>query len=143
MVPSPESAVGSHARCEHSGQNSFGGMASAPQRPHRTAVSWPSRAFSKNLCSVTTGSVTAEERDEHGGGVAAQRVGEPDAGAVDLARTGVGAQLGDDLGDLGGAGRPDRMALGLEAARRVHGDLATEARPALLGGETAGARLEK
>src|SRR5436853_4935129 len=112
MVPSPESVVGCHARSEHSGQNSRGGMASAPQRPHRTAASSPAPAFSKNCFCVSIGSVTPEQRDEHGGGVAAERVGEPDARPVHLASAGVVAELGDDLGDLRGAGGADWMALG-------------------------------
>src|SRR5207253_855148 len=118
-------------------------MASAPQRLQRTACSSPAPAFSKNSFCVSIASVTSEERDEHGGRVAAERVGEADAGAVDLARAGVVTELRDDLGDLGGAGGADRMALGLEPARRIHGDLAAEAGPALLGRHAAGARLEE
>src|SRR5919106_5955953 len=143
MVPSPDSATGSHWRCEHSGQNSLGGTARAPHRPQRTAVSCPSRAFSKKWRSVITGSVTAEERHEHGGGVAAERVSETDPGAIDLPPGRLAPQLGDHLGDLGGAGGADGVPLGLEAARRVDGNLATQARPPLLGGGAAGAGLEQ
>src|SRR2546426_2893046 len=103
----------------------------------------PSRARSKNWFSVTPVSVTAEEAHEHGGRVAAERVGEPATGALALPRARLVAQLGDDLADLGRARGADRMALGLEPARGVHGDLAAEARPALLGREPARARLEE
>src|SRR5690349_17066261 len=127
MVPSPESVAGSQARAEHSGQNSRGGMASAPQDPQRTAASSPAPAFSKNCFWVSIGSVTAEQRDEHGGGVAAERVGESDARAVHLTPAGVVAQLRDDLGDLRGAGGADRMPLGLEPARGIHRHLAADA----------------
>src|SRR5512132_1043498 len=127
MVPSPESVVGSQARSEHSGQNSRGGMASAPQRPQRTAASSPAPAFSKNCFWVSMGSVSPEQRDEHGGGVAAERVGESDTRAIHLASAGVVAQLRDDLRDLRGAGGADRMALGLEPARGIHGHLAAHA----------------
>src|SRR5207249_6316033 len=69
-------------------------------------------------CALPISSVTSEERDEHGGRVAAERVGEADPGAVDLARAGVVTELRDDLGDLGGAGGADRMALGLRSEER-------------------------
>src|SRR2546422_8249222 len=44
-----------------------GGMASPPHFPQRTPVSWPPRARWKKPCSVSTGSVTAEEArsEEH------------------------------------------------------------------------------
>src|SRR5215470_882184 len=100
MVPSPERAAGCQARAEHSGQNSRGGMARAPQRPQRTAASSPPAAFSKNCFCVSIASLTAEQRNQNGRRVAAERVGEADAGAVDLARAGVVAKLRDDLGDL-------------------------------------------
>src|SRR6266404_3031185 len=143
MVPSPESAAGCQAFSEHSGQNVRGGMARAPQRLQRTATSSPAPALSKNSFCVSIGSLATEERHQHGGGVAAQRVGEADAGAVYLAPAGVVTELGDDLGDLGGAGGADRMALGLEPARGIHGNLAAEAGPALLGRHAAGAGLEE
>src|SRR6185503_2370707 len=107
MVPSPESAAGCQLRSEHSGQNSRGGMASAPQRAQRTPASSPAAAFSKNCFWVSIGSVTAEQRDEHGGRVAAERVGEPHLRAVHLAPAGVVTELRDDLGDLRGAGGAD------------------------------------
>src|SRR5512145_2487047 len=124
-------------------QNSLGGMASSPQRPQRMPVSVPSRARSKKLLRVITGSATAEQADQDGRGVAAERVGKADLGPIHLAATGLAAELGDDLHDLGGAGGPDRVALGLEAAGGVDGHLATQARPALLGGDAARARLEE
>src|SRR5262249_36719695 len=92
---------------------------------------------------VITGSATAEEADENGRGVAAERVGEADLGPVDLPTAGLAAQLGDDLHDLGSAGRADRVALGLEAAGGVDGHLAAQARPALFGGDSPRARLEQ
>src|SRR5207247_2711628 len=131
MVPSPDSGVGLQPRWPHASQNSLGGISRLPQRPHLMAVRRPSRAVSKKFLSVIAASLTAEHAHEDGGGVAAEGVGETDPRAIDLARARLTAKLGDDLDDLSGAGRPDRMSLGLQAARRVHGDLAAEARPAL------------
>src|SRR5258706_12293570 len=107
MVPSPESVVGCQERSAHSGQNSRGGMARARQGPRRTAWSSPAPAFSKNCFCVSIASLTPEQRDEHGGGVAAERVGEADARAIHLAPAGVVAELRDDLGDLRSAGGAD------------------------------------
>src|SRR3990167_1348802 len=118
-------------------------MASSPHFPQRTPVNCPSRARSKKWRSVTTGSATAEETHEHGGGVSAEGVGEAGPGTVHLPGPGFPAELGDDLGDLGRARRADRMPLRLEPARRVHRDLAADARPALLRGEAARAGLEE
>src|SRR5262249_58158349 len=105
------------------------------------AVSRPAPAVSKNVLSVIAVSATAEHAHEHGGRVAAEGMGETDLGTVDLARPGLAAKLGHDLDDLSGAGGADRMALGLQAARRVHGNLAAEARPAFLGRDPARAPL--
>src|SRR2546426_6622921 len=150
MVPSPESGTGSQRRARHSGQSSFGGTARAPQPPQRIRVSAPSRACAKRGPSVTQevslpceDSLTAEEAQEEGGGVAAEGVGEAATRALDLPRTRLTAQLRDDLADLRRAGGADRVALGLQPARWVYGDLAAQARPALLGGEAARARLEE
>src|SRR2546425_4821850 len=150
MVPSPESGTGSQRRAPHSGQSSFGGTARAPQPPQRIPVSAPSRACAKKRPSVTPevslpweASLTAEEAQGDGGGVAAGGGGEAATRALDLPRTRLTAQLRDDLADLRRAGGADRMALGLQPARRVHGDLAAQAGPALLGGEAARARLEE
>src|SRR3990167_9249703 len=133
MVPSPLSGTGAHARCWQAGQNSFGGIASSPHLPQRMPVRRPARASSKKLFSVITRSVTAEQADQDGGGVAAQGVSEADAGAIHLAGAGLAAELGDDLADLRGARGADGMPLGLEPAGRIHRDLAAEARPPLLG----------
>src|SRR5262245_42794964 len=108
MVPSPQSGTGCHARSLQDGQNSFGGMARAPQRWQRMPTSSPAPAFSKKARCEIAGSLTAEQGDQDSRGVAAQRVGQPDAGAVDLTGPGVLAELGDDLGDLRGAGGADR-----------------------------------
>src|SRR5215831_10161722 len=143
MVPSPLSGTGCHARSLQDGQNSFGGMARAPQRWHRIPTSSPVLAFSKKARCEIAASLTAEQGNQHGGGVAAQRVGQPDAGAVYLARAGVLAELGDDLGDLRGAGGADWMAFGFEPAGRIHRHLAADTRPALLGRDAAGTRLEE
>src|SRR5262245_45268015 len=143
IVPSPASVTGSHARCWHAGQYSLGGITSSLHLPQRRAVSAPSRAFSKKCLSVITGSVTAEEAHEHGGEVAAERVGQADTGALDLPRPGLAAKLGGDLGDLRGAGRADGMSFRLEPTGRIDGQLAAEGRPALLGGDAARARLEE
>src|SRR5882762_1321402 len=143
MVPSPESGTGSQRRAPHSAHSSFGGTASAPQAPQRIPVSAPSRACSKKRPSVTRDSLTAEEAHEDGGGVAAEGMGEAAPRALDLPRTRLAAQLRDDLADLRRPGGADRVALGLQPARRVHGNLAAQARPALLGGEAARARLEE
>src|SRR5262245_53469522 len=143
MVPSPLSGTGCHARSLQEEQNSFGGMARAPQCWHRMPTSSPVLAFSKKARCEIAGSLTAEQGNQDGGGVAAQRVGQPDAGAVHLARAGVLAQLGDDLGDLGGAGGADGMALGLEPAGRIDRHLAAETRPALLRRDAARTRLEE
>src|SRR5258706_12925382 len=141
MVPSPLSGTVSHARLPHAAQSSLGGMVSSPHSRQRMPVSRPARTSAKKRCSVTTSSVTAEQAHEHGGGVAAKGVSEPGPGALDLPRPRFPAQLGDDLGDLGGAGGADGMALGLEPARRIDRDLAAHAGPALLGGHAARARL--
>src|SRR5262249_45135755 len=107
------------------------------------AVSRPSRAVSKNVFSVTAVSVTAEQAHENGRRVAAERVGEADSGVIDLARAGLAAKLGDDLDDLSRAGCPDWMSLGLQATRRVHRNLAAEARPAFLRRDATRSRLEQ
>src|SRR5207244_11013888 len=114
-------------------------------RDRTAAAGWPAR---RSGCSARltarpcrpyrrtpsgSASLAAEQGHEHGGGVAAQRVREADAGAVHLAAAGIVTQLGDDLGDLGGAGGADRMALGLQTTRGIHGNLAAEAGPPLLG----------
>ena len=65
------------------------------------------------------------------------------ARALDLAQAGFATQLGDDLGDLRGARGADGMPLGLEAARRVDGELAAEAGPTLLRREASSAGLEE
>src|SRR5215831_7303421 len=118
-------------------------MASSPHLPQRIPVSRPARASSKKCFSVSTRSVTAEEAHEDGGGIAAEGVREPGPSALDLTRSRLAAELGDDFRDLGGPGGADGMALGLEAARGIHGDLAAEARPPLLGGHPARPRLEE
>ena len=51
-------------------------------------------------------------------------MGEPDGGALDLAVACLTAEVGADLPDVGDAGRRDRMALRLEAARHVDRRLA-------------------
>src|SRR5262245_8726069 len=143
MVPSPASATDSQPRLPQEAQNSLGGIASSPQSVQRMAVSRPARTSAKKSFRLTTSSVTAKQAHEHGGSVAAQCVGEAGARALDLARSRLAAELGHDLGDLGGASGADRMALGLEAAGDVDGDLAAKARPALLGRGAAHARLEE
>src|SRR5262245_43069318 len=143
MVPAPDSGTGSHRRAPHSGHSSLGGTARAPQPPQRMAVSAPSRTCSKNRPRVSVDSVTTEQTDEHGRGVAAERVGEAASGALDLTRSCLAAQLRDDLADLRGARRSNRMAFGLQPARWVHRNLAAEAGPAFLGSRTADSRLEE
>ena len=76
--------------------------------------------------------VPAEEAHEHGRRVPAERVGQPDPGALDLASSRLAAQLRGDLGHLRRARRPDRVTLGLEPPGRVDGDPPPEARLALL-----------
>src|SRR5262249_10578011 len=88
-------------------------------------------------------SLAAEHAHADRGRVAAERVDQARLCAVDLTPSGFAAELGDDLGHLRGAGRADRMALGLEPAGRVDGHLSAEARPALLRGDAARARLEE
>src|SRR5262245_6587516 len=139
MVPSPDSGVGLQSRWPQASQNSLGGISRLPQRPHLIAVRRPSRAVSKKLLSVTGASLTAEHAHEDGGGVAAEGVGETDPRTVDLALARLAAKLGHDLDDLCRAGRSDRVSLGLQTARGVHGDLAAEACPALLGRHASGA----
>src|SRR6266536_1114060 len=143
MRPTPASGSGVQSRSWQQGQNSFGGMASSPHLPHRIPVRRPARASSKKCLSVSTRSATAKEAHEHGGGVAAQGVRQARSRARDLPGARLTPKLGGDLGDLRGADGADRVALGLETARRVDGDLASEARPALLGGRAARARLEE
>src|SRR5262249_20280562 len=143
MVPSPERGTGSHRRAPHSGHSSLGGTASAPQLRQRMAVSAPSRTCSKNWPRLTVDSVTTEQTDEHGRGVAAERVGEAASRALDLTRSRFAAQLRDHLADLRGAGRPDRMAFGFEPTRWVDRNLAAQARPALFRRQSAHAGLEE
>src|SRR3989442_9345856 len=112
-------------------------MASSPHPPQRTPVSPPSGARRKNCCNVMTGSVTAEQAHEDGGGVAAEGVGEADTRVAHLTRARLAAELGDDLRDLRRTRRTDRVPFGLEAARRVDGDGAAEARQPLGRGAAA------
>src|SRR5512132_969853 len=118
-------------------------MASMPQPLHLMPVSVPCRARSKKFWRVTPGSVTAEQAHEDGRGVAAQGVGEAGPGTFHLAPPGFTTQLRDDLGDLRGTRGTDRVALGLEPARRVHRHLAAQARLALLRRDAARAGLEQ
>src|SRR5207253_1095403 len=143
MAPPPAKGMGAQSRSWHAGQNSLGGMARSPHRRHRIAVSRPARASSKKCLSVTTRSATAEKADEDRGGVAAEGVRQARARALDLAQAGFATQLGDDHGDLRGARGADGMPLGLEAARRVDGELAAEAGPTLLRRETSSAGFEE
>src|SRR5687767_14228182 len=113
MVPSPASGTDSQARLPQDAQNSFGGMASSPHWVQRIPVSRPARTSAKKSFRLTTSSVTAKQAHEHGGGIAAQRVGEPGPGALHLPGAGLAAELGHDLGYLGGAGGADGMSLGL------------------------------
>src|SRR5262245_33352294 len=124
MVPSPESGTGAQRRAPHSGHNSLGGTASAPHASQRIAVSAPSRTCSKKRPMVTVESVTPKQTGENGGRVAAERVGQAAARTLDLSRARLAAQLRDDLADLRRARRPDRMALCLQPARRIHRNLA-------------------
>src|ERR671918_1326902 len=110
MLPSPESGAGSQARWPQAAQYSCGGMASTPHFAQRIPVSVPWRTRSKKPFSVVTASVTTEQADQHGGGVASEGVGETDPGALDLAAIGLAAELGDDFDDLGRAGGPDGVA---------------------------------
>src|SRR5688572_14215894 len=142
-LPVPCRGTSSHRRSWQLGQSSFGGIASSPQLPHRIAESRPSRASSKKPFSVITRSVTAEQAHQDRRGIAAEGVHEARRGAIDLSRARFTAKLRDDLADLRGAGRPDGVALGLESAGGVDGDLAAEARPSLFGSQAAGARLEE
>src|SRR5262247_4154623 len=118
-------------------------MASSPHLPQRMPVSRPARASSKKCFSVSTFSGTAGETHENSGRVASEGVGQAGARAVDLAPAGLAAELGDDLRDLGSAGGAVGMPLRLKAAGWVHGNLASEARPAFFRGHTARARLEE
>src|SRR5262245_18769392 len=132
IVPAPDKVVVRQSRAPQAAQNSLGGLASSPHLPQRTPVSLPARTPSKNILSVIPASLTAEQAPQHGGGVAAQGMGEAHAGGVDLARRGLAAKLGDDLDNLSRPGGPDRVALGLESAGGIDGDLASEARRAFL-----------
>src|SRR3989338_1605071 len=144
MTPSPASGAGSHARAWQAGQSARGGISSAPHLVQRIPVSSPSRTRSKKRLSVTApGSVTAEQAHADGRGVAAEGVGEALPGALDLAGAGILAELRDDLADLRGARRADRMPFRLESAGDVHRDLAAEARQALGDGAPPGAGLEE
>src|SRR5262249_45398820 len=102
---------------------SLGGIARTPHPPQRMPVSRPARASSKKCLRLTTPSVTTEETHEHGGGVAAERVDETHAAALDLPPPGFAANLGGDLGDLGRPGGADRMSLGLEPAGGIDREL--------------------
>src|SRR5215470_8611623 len=116
-APLPASGTAVNRYSSQVGQNSLGGMASSPHLPQRIPVSRPARASSKKCFRVNTCSVTAEEAHDDGGRIAAEGVREPGASALDLTRSRLAPELGDDFRDLGGAGGADGMALGLEAAR--------------------------
>src|SRR5437870_11834760 len=103
-------------------------MASSPHLPQRTPVSSPSRARWKNWCNVMTGSVTAEQAHEDGGGVAAEGVGEADTRVAHLTRARLAAELGDDLRDPRRIRRTALVHFGLEAALRVDGEASAESR---------------
>src|ERR1700730_18419665 len=109
-------------------------MASSPHLPQRMPVSRPSRASSKKCFSVSTRSVTAEEAHEHGGRIPSEGMRQARASALDLTRPRLTTKLGDDLGDLGGAGRADGMALGLQAAGGIDAERPAETGPAPLVG---------
>src|SRR5262252_2539660 len=141
--PSPDRGTLSHALWWQVPQNSLGGTASVPQRAQRMPVRVPRRADSRNSPAVRVGSLTTEQAHENGGRVAAERVDQPGGRAANLARPGLATNLGNDLRYLGGAGGPDRMALGLETAGGIDRNLATEARPAFLGRQPARPRLEE
>src|SRR4030095_6814651 len=114
---SPASTTGCQECAWQFGHSSRGGMESSPHAPQRMAVSGPARAFSKNARAVIAGSVTTEEAHQDRRRVAAERVGEALARAVDLTGAGLAAELRDDLRDLRGARRADRVALGVPPAR--------------------------
>src|SRR2546430_13499092 len=137
MLPTPASGTGVQSRSWQAGQNSFGGMASSPHLPHRIPVRRPARASSKKCFSGSTRSATAKEAHQHGGGIAAQGVRQARSRALDLARACFAPKLGGDFGNLRGSGGADRVTLGLETARRIDGNLASKARPALLSGRAA------
>src|SRR4029450_12965861 len=120
MVPSPASGTDSQARLPQDSQNSFGGIASSRHWVQRIPVSRPCRTSAKKSFRLTTSSVTAEQAHEHGGGIASERMGETGPGVLHLARAGLTAELGHDLGDLRGAGGANGVSLGLVPAR--HGD---------------------
>ena len=68
-------------------------------------------------------------------------MGQADLGALDLAVAGLAAEVVADLPDVGDAGRRDRVALRLEAARHVHRRLAVAPRGAGLEEVDRAARL--
>src|SRR5260370_17514153 len=57
-------------------------------------------------------------------------MGQADPGPLDLPRPGLAAQVGGHLVDVGDAGRPERVALGQQAAGDVDRDLAVTPRAA-------------
>ena len=80
------------------------------------------RAASAVATPAASPGLPAEHAHQHRRGVAPERVGQSDRGALDLAASRLAAKLGRDLGDLGRARRADRVALGLEPAGRVDRD---------------------
>src|ERR687887_2124865 len=76
-------------------------------------------------------SAVGEDRHAPDRARAAQVVGEPDFRILHLPRPGPVPELLADLVDHAHTGRADRMAERLEAAARVHGDLAADRRASL------------
>src|SRR5216117_910727 len=67
-----------------------------------------------------------EQMDDRGGARPAEGVREAMASPDDLPLAGLPSELTNNLDGLGDAGRADRLAAGLQAARCVHGDLAVQ-----------------
>src|SRR5208282_1583360 len=81
------------------------------------------RTPARRVSGITSGGGLLE--DVHGAGRAqADDVGQPHLGPLDLAVAGLPAQVGGHLVQIGHPGGADRVALGDEATRDVHGGLA-------------------
>src|SRR3989304_8676844 len=94
-----------------------------------------------SLCSMASPlPALLEDHVDEGAAVPAEGVRQAYPGVRHLAaRLHLSAELVDDLEDLAGAGRADGVALGLEPAGGVDGDLAADIGEALLPGVPGGA----
>src|SRR3989441_12113317 len=113
-------------RRPHVGQTALGGKSTLPQLPHFVPIRlyrlWISRQKRGTAISVPP----LEDVDDGGCAGAAKGVRQPASRSDDLALPGLPAKLPHDFDRLRNAGSADRLTSGLQATRRVDGDLAVQ-----------------